>query len=143
MFRLLASILVLAAALSALPADAMDFSLLRTASGQTEVLASGEIIPGDAPRLARALRHATPDAHGTRRLLLDSPGSVVDAIDMADLMNQIGVITVVPAKAMCASACLPWSIAEGFSACCDSNWTARKRPSYGIRRTFSGRPLLL
>src|ERR1700712_2358268 len=106
MFRLLASILVLAAALSALPADAMDFSLLRTASGQTEVLASGEIIPGDAPRLARALRHATPDAHGTRRILLDSPGgSVVDAIDMADLMNQIGVLTVVPAKAMCASAC--------------------------------------
>ncbi len=105
MLRLLV-VLTLAAALSGLPANAMDFSLLRTGSGQSEILASGEIVPGDAPRLARALRRATPDAHGTRKLLLDSPGgSVVDALDMADLIGKIGVTTVVPAKAMCASAC--------------------------------------
>jgi hypothetical protein len=105
MLRFAAVCFAFAAALASLPAGAMEFSLLKAADG-TAVLASGEIDPGDAPRLARALKRATTDAHGTRRLLLDSPGgSVVDALDMADLLGAIGVTTVVPARAMCASAC--------------------------------------
>ena len=106
MFRLIALAVTLAAAMATLPATAMEFSVVRAGSGQTAILAAGEIIPGDAARLARALRRASPDAHGTRRLLLDSPGgSVVDALDMADLINDVGVTTVVPARALCASAC--------------------------------------
>lgn len=106
MGRLLGIFTLLVAALGALPADAMQFSVLQAANGQKVVLAQGAIVAGDAGKLIRALRKASVDKHGTRTLWLNSPGgSVMDAMDMADVIGTVGVTTVVPGKAMCASAC--------------------------------------
>ncbi|HVY52031.1 MAG TPA: ATP-dependent Clp protease proteolytic subunit [Devosia sp.] len=102
MLRFLAA---LAFVLCTLPVQAMQFSLV-TLAGQRAVLAQGEIRPGDARRLAAALKRVRPDRFGTRNLLLNSPGgTVVDAWDMANVLDQVGVTTIVPAGAVCASAC--------------------------------------
>lgn len=102
MLRLL---LALAVALCALPAPAMEFSLV-SVGGQAAVLATGVIGRNDAERLAAALRRVPRDRNGTRQLLLDSPGgTVADAWAMADVIAASGVTTVVPANAACASAC--------------------------------------
>ena len=106
MLRLLSVLTTLFASFIIVPAEAMQFSILQADSGHRIVLAQGEIGPGDARKLVRALRKASVDKHGTRTLWLNSPGgSVMDAIDMADIINAVGVTTVVPGKAMCASAC--------------------------------------
>ena len=105
MIRIFGALLALLAALSSLPAEAMSFRLVKT-GGQQAILATGEIVPGDARKLARALSRSSPSYHGTPQILLDSPGGVVvEAIAMAELMRKTGVTTVVPAHAMCASAC--------------------------------------
>ena len=105
MIRLFGVLLAVLATLAALPAQAMNFSLIKSGD-QRAILASGEIVPGDAGRLARVLGRGTPSYHGTEQILLDSPGGVVvEAIAMAELMRKTGVTTVVPASAMCASAC--------------------------------------
>jgi hypothetical protein len=104
MLRLFCVVLALLAAM-AVPASAMDFRLLQS-RGQRAILALGPINPGDAPRLAAALSLATRDKAGTKELLLDSPGGSVDeALAMAEIMDRAGVRTVVPAGAMCGSAC--------------------------------------
>lgn len=106
MLRLLGLIAALLACVAAVPAEAMQFSLLNDGSAGRIVSARGVIGPGDAGRLARALSRASIDRHGTRTLWLDSPGgSVVDAMEMADVIGALGVTTVVRGKAMCASAC--------------------------------------
>jgi hypothetical protein len=104
--RLWAIALLLLAALTPSAAGAMDFRLLQTGKHQRAVLAKGVIEPGDAVLLSAALDLATRDRTGTKRLLLDSPGGVVaEAFAMADVMDRVGVTTVVPAKALCGSAC--------------------------------------
>lgn len=88
------------------PASAMHFALVTTGNGQRAVLAQGEIKPGDARRLAAALNKVERDGHGTKELMLNSPGgTVVDAWDMANIVDEVGVTTIVPARAVCASAC--------------------------------------
>jgi hypothetical protein len=102
MLRVLAALVFV---LTALPASAMQFSLV-TAGGRHAVLAQGEIRPGDARRLRAALNRIGRDRHGTKELLLDSPGgTVADAWDMADVMDDVGVTAIVPNRAVCASAC--------------------------------------
>lgn len=102
MFRF---VVVVLAVLTAFPASAMEFGL-SSSGGQKSIVAQGPIEEGDADRLKLALKRATRDANGTKRLLLNSPGgSVVDALSMADVMQQVGVTTIVPARAVCASAC--------------------------------------
>src|SRR3569623_1398243 len=106
MLRLLGVLAALFVCLNVIPANAMQFSVLQGADGQKIVLARGEIVGGDGGKLIRVLRMASVDKHGTRTLWLDSPGgSVVDAMDMADVIGNVGVTTVVRPKAMCASAC--------------------------------------
>lgn len=93
-------------ALAALPAAAMKFQLGTTRDGLTVVVASGDIAQGDARRLARALEKAGRDRHGTKRLYLDSPGGVVvEALKMAEIINAVGVSTIVRDGTLCASAC--------------------------------------
>jgi hypothetical protein len=106
MLRLLGVLAALFAVLNTLPADAMQFSVLQAGNGQKIILAQGPIGPGDAGKLIRALRKASVNKHGTRTVWLNSPGgTVLDAMNMADVINAVGVTTVVPARAMCASAC--------------------------------------
>src|SRR3569833_1433002 len=106
MLRLLGVLAALFVCLNVIPANAMQFSVLQGADGQKIVLARGEIVGGDGGKLIRVLRMASVDKHGPRPLWLDSPGgSVVDAMEMADVIGALGVTTVVRPKAMCASAC--------------------------------------
>jgi hypothetical protein len=101
-----AVIVALGLTVFALPAGAMSFHIARTTSGLSVVLAKGEIKQGDARRLKAALAKATVDQHGTRQLWLDSPGGLVAiALDMADIMDDVGVTTGVGKGALCASAC--------------------------------------
>jgi hypothetical protein len=102
MLRLLVALAVL---LAPLPAEAMQFRLVKS-DGQVAVLATGEIVPGDAGRLAAALQHVPRDRHGTKELLISSIGGVVaEAWAMADVIGEVGVTTIVPAGSLCASAC--------------------------------------
>jgi hypothetical protein len=106
MLRLFSLVVALLVVLPLAPASAMEFRLLQAHGGQRLVLASGAIGPGDAQQLVRALNLATRDKNHTKQLLLDSPGgSVAEALAMADVMDQVGVSTVVPAQAICGSAC--------------------------------------
>ncbi|HYO23390.1 MAG TPA: hypothetical protein VEQ85_00415 [Lacipirellulaceae bacterium] len=84
----------------------MSFSVAKTKSGVSVVVAKGAIKRGDAGRLLKALDRAGRDRHGTKQLVLDSPGGlVVEALMMADVMGAVGVTTVVRKGAICASAC--------------------------------------
>jgi hypothetical protein len=106
MLRRFGIVTALLATFATFPAEAMQFSMLQGSNGQKIVLAQGEIVAGDAGKLVRALHRASVDKHGTRTVWLNSPGgSVIDAMNMADVINAVGVTTVVPARAMCASAC--------------------------------------
>lgn len=98
----LALLLILVAAL---PAQAMKFSIIDS-DGQKFVFAKGEIKKGDPEKLARAFEGATRDRNGTKGLILNSSGGiVVYALQMADVMAEVGVTTIIPAKAQCLSAC--------------------------------------
>ena len=85
----------------------MQFQLLQSGDGRRAVLAQGDIVDGDAQRLASgALRRVTRDRHGTKTLLLDSPGGGGGRGDGHGRRDaRAGVTTVVPAHGFCASAC--------------------------------------
>jgi hypothetical protein len=99
-------LVVVVLALTAAPAEAMAFRLLQSPNGVRSVVATGEIVPGDARRLERALGLASRQKNGTKALLLASPGgSVAEALAMANVMDRVGVSVTIPAHAICASAC--------------------------------------
>ena len=106
MFRLCGVLFLLMFAGFAAPASAMDFHLLTMGNGQVAVVATGVIKSGDVRRLTVALNRATPGRDGTKLLVLSSPGGDVgQAGQMSEIMDQVGVSTLVPAGAMCGSAC--------------------------------------
>ena len=107
MLRILAILAVLVAGAGAVaPASAMNFKMLKSSTGQLVVLATGLIDKGDARRLGTSLERATRDGNGTKVLLLDSPGGLVgEALNMAQLIESVGVTTVVRKGGVCASAC--------------------------------------
>jgi membrane-bound ClpP family serine protease len=86
-------------------ARAMEFSIVNGPA--TLVLqADGEIVDGDAIRLKRALTNLPRDNSGMKTITLNSPGGSVNAaFEMAAVMDTVGVGTVVPPGASCASAC--------------------------------------
>lgn len=90
----------------AAPASAMSFRLMAIGKSQKAILATGPINRGDAARFASALDLATRDRHHTKAVLLNSPGGLVtEALIMAEVMDRVHVSTIIPAKAVCASAC--------------------------------------
>jgi hypothetical protein len=106
MFRLCGLLLLLIVASFAAPAPAMEFHLLTMGNGQVAAVATGVIKDGDVRRLTVALNRATRGRDGTKLLLLSSPGgNVGQAAQMTMVMDQVGVSTIVPAGAMCGSAC--------------------------------------
>lgn len=103
---LVAMAIVAGMALFAVPAGAMTFKFGTTSDGLRVVVTSGDIRNGDARRLKRALEEADRDRHGTKRLYLESDGGLVDeALDMAAIMREVGVTTIVRKGTVCASAC--------------------------------------
>ena len=90
--------------LIATTACAMDISVRQ--NGFPAVLATGAIEDGDAARLRIALLKATRNDYGLKELYLNSPGGSVDeAFKMAELIDRVGVFSVVGEAATCASAC--------------------------------------
>lgn len=74
--------------------------------GHSVLRLSGEIENGDADQLAEEIDQADMWAHGTRVLLLDSPGgSVAEALRISEVLDRAPIHTVVPNGARCASAC--------------------------------------
>jgi hypothetical protein len=103
---LFAALLSLSVALSAAPGSAMVLKISTLSSGQKIVKASGDIVPGDARKLEKALSLATRDKQGTIQMRLNSDGGVVaEAFRMAEIMDRVGVSTVVGKGDLCASAC--------------------------------------
>ncbi len=88
------------------PAAAMSFKVATTSKGFHVIVAKGDIARGDARRLARALEKADRDRHGMKQLYLESEGGLVyDALEMAAVMREAGVSTIVRKGTVCASAC--------------------------------------
>jgi len=85
-------------------ASALEFRTAPlNATGPVIVTASGAIVPGDAARLQRLL-----DQRADRRLLLavsSGGGSVNEGGALADIIRAAGLPVLVPAGALCASAC--------------------------------------
>ena len=73
------------------------------------ILLSNEITEGDDQRLQAAMASAMsryPD-HRIRAIALNSPGGkVAAAIAMAEKIREMGLVTVVPERSVCASACV-------------------------------------
>lgn len=83
---------------------AADISLEQSDSVST-VKVVGEISRGDADNLGKALKEATTAAHSVV-VSLDSPGgSLIEGLQMADLVHQYHVSTYVGSDAKCISAC--------------------------------------
>jgi hypothetical protein len=84
---------------------AMDFRI-QSQGRVPAVQADGPIVFGDADRLRLALAMVPRDNLGLKHMLLNSPGGSVDAaFQMVYVMDAIGVSTLVPPGASCASAC--------------------------------------
>ena len=106
MRRVLVWFAVLALLLAAVPVSAMTFKVATTSKGFHVIVAKGDIARGDARRLARALEKADRDRHGMKQLYLESEGGLVyDALEMAAIMREEGVSTIVRKGTVCASAC--------------------------------------
>ncbi len=97
--------LVLLAALWASPAVAMDFKQVEW-RGKTVLLATGEIVEGDAERFEAAIKELPLSPHGVPVVLLDSPGGAVfEALKISEFLDDQPVHMVIPDGASCASAC--------------------------------------
>jgi uncharacterized protein YecT (DUF1311 family) len=89
------------------PANAMDFKLFFQPDMQLNiVVAEGEIEEGDAQKFKAIYPKADRDEEGDIILVLNSMGgSVPAAFEMAKIIDDVGVYTLVPEGALCASAC--------------------------------------
>lgn len=89
------------------PSAAMDFRLFFHPDLQINiVIAEGPIVSGDAERFLEISHKADRDAEGHVGLVLNSfGGSVEAAFEMVNAMDKVGVFTIVPDNAICASAC--------------------------------------
>ena len=88
------------------PANAMEFKVANTENGQTVLIGTGDIVPGDAERLRAGLDSVRRDRWGLKELALSSSGGLVDeAFRMGDVIDAEGVLIFIPANASCASAC--------------------------------------
>ena len=98
-----------------LPAHAMEFRIFYQPELKINVLiGEGEIRAGDAQRFLALAPRADRDAEGHITLVLDSPGGSVNAaFALVDAMDRVGVFTVVPDNALCASACASILFASG------------------------------
>lgn len=88
-------------------AKAMEFSIFQQSDmGLNIVVAEGEIVDGDAERFSAIANKADRDEEGDIILVLNSMGGSVDAaFKMAKVIEKVGVFTIVPDQAVCASAC--------------------------------------
>jgi hypothetical protein len=112
---------------------------------EVALFAQGLIERGDAERFIAALPNATKDKDGNVVLFLESPGgSVIAALQMVAVMDDVGVTTVVGKDSYCASACAAvlWVSGKhrdvldggklGFHSCYQTNGEAIVNPKDDI-----------
>jgi hypothetical protein len=94
-----------AAALLTTSANAMDFKVAKMNATDSVLLATGEIISGDAEKLIDFMsRH--PELDSTNTVFLESIGGAINESRwIAELFRKLGYRTVVPADGLCSSAC--------------------------------------
>lgn len=72
----------------------------------TAIHLDGEIIPGDANRLAYVVHEARLAGRRVDVLRLDSKGGdLIEGLRLADVVSSLGLTTVIPGRDICASAC--------------------------------------
>jgi uncharacterized protein YecT (DUF1311 family) len=98
-----------------LDGHAMDFRLYYQPKTKVKVvIGEGEITNGDADRFLTISRQADRDDEGHVIFVLNSPGgSVPAAFQLVAAMDKVGVYTLVPDNARCASACASVVFASG------------------------------
>jgi uncharacterized protein YecT (DUF1311 family) len=89
------------------PAASMEFrAYYQPQLGINVLIAEGPIVDGDASRFLEAVPSADRDEEGHIVLVLNSlGGSVAAAFELVEAMDRVGVFTLVPDNALCASAC--------------------------------------
>lgn len=87
--------------------SAMDFKVFYVSDWQRNVIvAEGEIEDGDADKFNKIYSKADRDEENDITLILNSSGgSVLAALELAEVIDKVGVFTMVPPEAICASAC--------------------------------------
>ena len=99
-------IVILIVVLLAWPSFAMTFEIKRRQDGINVILARGDIVLGDAARLARVIYLADRDQLGNIPIHLDSPGgSVKAAFELVQVFDEAEVSAIVESGARCASSC--------------------------------------
>lgn len=70
------------------------------------IRASGEIIKGDSLKFKQVIKVQKPLPHGYAVILLDSPGgSVIEALNLSQIIDKYPIHMVIPHDGSCASAC--------------------------------------
>lgn len=100
-------LMVIAASILPSASDAMEFrTYYQPQLGINVLIAEGPVVHGDAQRFLAAVPKADRDEEGHIVLVLDSlGGSVPAAFEFVKAMDKVGVYTIVPDNALCASAC--------------------------------------
>jgi hypothetical protein len=96
---------LLGVALAVRPACAMQFEQKVLSATEVVIIGRGQIVPGDAARLAKAVAAVAP---GKRLLILalDSPGgTVLEGERLAHLIRARGLPVLIPSDSKCVSAC--------------------------------------
>ena len=106
MFRgIIPALCLLAGALWAAPAQAVQFSLERGGQNEAFVGGRGPIVKGDAARLEQALA-SVPVGTKLLALALDSPGgNVLEGEQLARQIRARGLSVLIPSNSQCVSAC--------------------------------------
>lgn len=98
--------LVALACLSCQPASSATIGQFASKEGRVVVTLTGEIVDGDAVRLASAIKTANDAGRMVSGVRLSSPGGMlVEGAKLAELIQYAKVATVVVNGTMCASAC--------------------------------------
>ena len=113
---ILAGVLCTICLLSPALSQAMEFRIFFQPELKLNVVVGeGEIKNGDADRFLSIAKLAHRDREGHVILVLDSPGgSVQAAFQLVAAMDKVGVFTIVPDNAKCASACASVVFASGI-----------------------------
>lgn len=108
-------IIVCISMLLSFDAGAMDFHIFYQPNLKINVVVGeGMIAEGDADKFAYIAKLADRDDEGHVILALNSlGGSVSAAFKLVDAMDKVGVFTIVPENALCASACASIVYASG------------------------------
>ena len=100
------NVLLVAALISTVAsADAMDFKVVSAGDGASVMLATGDIVPGDAQRMLSLI-----ESHSSREpvnsvMLISDGGAIRESEMLAKIIRELNLKTAVPENKYCVSAC--------------------------------------